>query len=158
MSPTMWDRHDRTMWLRLGLVLVIAAGCGTLRVDIAGEAMAPTLRNGESALATRTFDQLTRGDIVAFRYPKDESKNFVKRIIGVPGDLIESSNGSIQVDGRPLVEPYVAETNRSLDTWGPVTVPDGQYFMMGDNRRNSSDSRSWGLVHREAIWAKVLLR
>lgn len=154
----MWNRHYRKIWPGLALVLVILAGCGALRVDIVGEAMAPTLKDGQRALATRTFNSLARGDIVGFRYPKDESKSFVKRIIGVPGDHIESINGSIRVNGRPLVEPYVAEVNRSVDSWGPVTVPHGQYFMMGDNRRNSSDSRSWGLVRREAIWAKVLLR
>jgi signal peptidase I len=154
----MRDRHYRKIWRGLALVLAIATGCGVLRVNIDGEAMAPTLKDGESALATRTFDTLARGDIVSFRYPKDESKSFLKRIVGVPGDRIESKNGSILVDGRPLVEPYVAEANRSADSWGPVTVPDGQYFMMGDNRRNSSDSRSWGLVRRDAIWAKVLLR
>ena len=131
MSPTMQDRHYRKMRLGLALVLVIAAGCGTLRVDIVDDAMAPTLRDGESALATRTFDLLTRGDIVAFRYPKDESKNFIKRIVGVPGDHIESSNGSIRVDGRPLAEPYVTEANRSVDTWGPVTVPDGRVLHDG---------------------------
>ena len=148
----------RGSWLGLALVLVVASGCGVLRVNVMGEAMAPTLKDGESALATRTFDTLARGDIVVMRYPKDESKSFLKRIVGVPGDRLESSHGSILLDGQPLAEPYVAEANRSADSWGPVTVPDGQYFMMGDNRRNSSDSRTWGPVRREAIWAKVLLR
>ena len=146
------------MKLGLAFVLVVATGCGTLRVNIEGEAMAPTLKNGESALATRTVDPLKPGDVVAFRYPKDESKSFVKRIVGMPGDRIESNSGSILVNGQTLDEPYVADANRSPDSWGPVTIPDGQYFMMGDNRRNSSDSRTWGLVRRDAIWAKVLLR
>ena len=148
----------RAPWPRLVLVLLIATGCGVSRVNIAGEAMAPTLKEGESALATRTIDTLARGDVVAFRYPKDESKSFVKRIVGLPGERLESNNGSILIDGRTLDEPYVADTNRSKDSWGPITMPDGQYFMMGDNRRNSSDSRMWGPVRREAIWAKVLIR
>ena len=78
-------------------VIVMAAGCGALRVDIVGEAMAPTLRNGESALATRSFEQLRRGDIVGFRYPREESKNFVQRIVGLPGDVplaVESSTAA----------------------------------------------------------------
>ena len=153
----MLDRRYRRRWLALALTAATAAGCGALRVNISGDAMAPALKDGESALATRSFDTLARGDIVAFRYPKDESKDFVKRIVGVPGDRIESSSGAILLNGQPLAEPYVAEQNRSVDSWGPVTVSDGQYFMMGDNRRNSSDSRSWGLVRRDAIWAKVLL-
>lgn len=145
-------------WAGLALILVVAGACGSLRVDIVGEAMAPTLKNGESAMATRRIDALVRGDIVGFRYPKDESKSFVKRIVGLPGERIASSGGSIVIDGQPLAEPYVVEANRSNDTWGPITVPEGHYFMMGDNRRNSSDSRSWGLVRRDAIWAKVMLR
>jgi signal peptidase I len=92
------------------------------------------------------------------RDPKDESKSFVKRIVGLPGDEIQSTNGSILINGLPFPEPYVVEANRSVDSWGPIKVPAGQYFMMGDNRRNSSDSRFWGLVRGEAIWAKVILR
>ena len=99
--------------------------------------------------------RLLRGDIVAFRYPKDESKSFVKRIVGVPGERIESTNGAIAINGRRLAEPYVDDANRSHDSWGPITVPEGQFFVMGDNRLNSSDSRTWGLVRRDAIWAKV---
>jgi signal peptidase I len=141
-----------------GLLLIIVSGCGALRVDIVGEAMAPTLRNGESALATRTFDTLQRGDIVGFRYPKDESKSFVQRIVALPGERIESRDGNVVVNGKALGESYVADANRSIDSWGPEVVPAGSYFMMGDNRRNSSDSRTWGAVRREAIWAKVLLK
>jgi signal peptidase I len=142
----------------LALMLVGVAACGASRIDIQGEAMAPTLKNGEIAWATRTFETLARGDVVVFRYPKDESKNFLKRIVGLPGERIESHEGRIAIDGQPLDETYVIEANRSHDTWGPVTVPQGEYFVMGDNRRNSSDSRTWGLVRRDAIWGKVPLR
>jgi signal peptidase I len=138
--------------------LVLAAGCDRSRLDINGDAMAPTLKDGERAFATRTFDTLARGDIVAFRYPKDESRSFVKRIVGLPGERIESTSGAIAIDGQPLAEPYVADVNRSADSWGPITVPEGQFFVLGDNRRNSSDSRTWGLVRRDAIWAKVEAR
>ena len=142
----------------VSLALVVATGCDQSRLDINGDAMAPTLKDGEQALAKRTFDTLMRGDIVAFRYPKDESKSFVKRIVGLPGDRIESTSGAIAINGQPLDEPYVADANRSHDSWGPITVPDGQFFVLGDNRRNSSDSRTWGLVRQDAIWAKVVLR
>lgn len=139
-------------------VIVATSACGMLRVDVVGEAMSPTLRNGESALATKSIDDLTRGDIVGFRYPRDETKSFVMRLVGLPGETIESSDGGVSVDGQTLSEPYVVAVNRSVDTWGPVRVPEGQYFVMGDNRANSSDSRHWGLVRRESIWAKVIDR
>ncbi len=146
------------MMVRRALLLMLlaaSAGCGMLRVNILGHAMSPTLRDGESAFATRQFETLERGEIVAFRYPKDESKSFVKRIVGMPGDRIESKAGRILIDGAALTESYVVETNRSGDTWGPVVLGADEYFMMGDNRSNSSDSRHWGAVRRDAIWAKL---
>lgn len=120
-----------------------------------GQAMAPTLNDGDSALVSRRFETIERGDIIAFRFPKDESRNFLKRVVALPGDRIESIDGRIHVNGAPLAEPYVAEGNRSADSWGPVVVEADQYFVMGDNRRNSSDSRHWGPVRRDAIWGKV---
>ncbi len=146
------------MMIRRALLLVLlvaATGCGLLRVNILGHAMSPTLLDGESALATRQFDTLERGEIVAFRYPKDESKSFVKRIVGIPGDRVESKAGRILIDGTALTESYVVDANRSGDTWGPVLLGADEYFMLGDNRSNSSDSRHWGAVRRDAIWAKL---
>lgn len=131
------------------------AACGLFRVNVVGNAMAPTLKDGESALATRSVSRLDRGDIVGFKYPRDESKSFVLRIIALPGERIEIAAGRVAIDGRPLQESYVIEENRSSESWGPTRVPDNEYFMMGDNRRNSSDSRTWGTVRRDLIWAKV---
>jgi len=151
--------HRRTLLRVLVLITLLATpACGMLRVDVVGEAMSPTLRNGESALATKRIDSLIRGDIVGFRYPRDETKSFVMRVVGLPGESVASAAGRVSVDDKVLSEPYVAEANRSADTWGPVRVPEGQYFVMGDNRTNSSDSRHWGLVGRESIWAKIIDR
>lgn len=151
---------QRSALLRVLVLVTLLAtpACGMLRVDVVGDAMSPTLRNGESALATKRIDSLTRGDIVGFRYPRDETKSFVMRVIGLPGETVTSAAGRVSVDEKMLSEPYVVEANRSVDTWGPVRVPDGQYFVMGDNRTNSSDSRHWGLVRRDSIWAKVIDR
>ncbi len=144
--------------LALALGLLFGTSCGTLRVDIVGESMSPTFMNGDKALATRNFTDVARGDVVALRYPKDESKSFVQRIIGLPGERIEMREGRVVINDKPIEEPYVVESNRSKDSWGPMTVAAGQYFVMGDNRRNSLDSRTWGLVRRDAIWAKLIIQ
>ena len=144
----------RPAWMWLAIVLVTAAGC-TRKLNISGQSMSPTLMDGEQMLATPTMGTPARGDIVGFRYPKDESKSFVQRIVGIPGDQIRSDNGTILINDKVLPEPYVVEANRAPDSWGPIQIPEGKYFMMGDNRRNSSDSRSWGLVARDAIWARI---
>ena len=118
--------------------------------------MEPTLRDGEWAFTTATFGRLGRGDIVAFKYPRDTTKTFVMRIVGLPGERIELRMGTIAINGRAIDENYVERRNRSSDTWGLQTIREGEYFVMGDNRRNSSDSRIWGMVRRELIWAKVI--
>ena len=143
---------------RSGLVLMslaLLASCDTQRVRIAGQSMSPTLKDGESVTIKRGYDTLMRGDIVALRYPRDTSKSFVQRIVGLPGEEMSSIDGIVSVNGRKIDEPYVLDANRSADSWGPTKIPAGAYFVMGDNRGNASDSRSWGTVKQELIWAKV---
>jgi len=82
-------------------------------------------------------------------------RSFVLRIIGLAGERIGMTDGQVEIDGRRLDEKYVAEANRLSDTWGPIVIPQDEYFVMGDNRRNSSDSRSWGTVRHHLIWAKI---
>jgi signal peptidase I len=112
-----------------------------------------------------------RGDIIVFRYPKDPDVDYVKRVIGVPGDTISIRDKKVSVNGRDLDEPYVThidrrvfpaglylpEPYRSRDQFGPFTVPQGQYFAMGDNRDNSNDSRFWGTVPRANIKGRAFL-
>jgi signal peptidase I len=96
-----------------------------------------------------------RGDVVVFRYPRDPSRDFIKRIIAVPGDTVEIANGVVMVNGTALDEPYINGSGdmRPLD---PKIVPEGSYFVMGDNRPNSSDSRNWGFVPEENIIGKAM--
>ncbi|NOY53291.1 MAG: signal peptidase I [Deltaproteobacteria bacterium] len=105
-----------------------------------------------------------RGDIVVFKYPRDESRDFIKRLIGVPGDTIEVRNKIVYINGKPLPDPYVAHRHRNSriipgnrDNFGPVTVPPHSYFMMGDNRDGSYDSRFWGFVKQDEILGKALI-
>lgn len=104
--------------------------------------------------------QPKHGDIIVFRYPEDPSEDFIKRCVGVPGDVIEVRDKILYVNGEAQDEPYVKHVSRSIrsgvDNFGPVTVPEGKYFMMGDNRDNSRDSRVWGFLDHSLIRGKAL--
>jgi signal peptidase I len=134
-------------------------------VRVEGVAMAPTLNHGDRLLMTDRIEPLQRGDIVVFWYPKDTSKTFLKRIIGLPGDRLElDSDGALLINGVVQAEPYI-EPNRNLDAllrWSMAhaqdPVPANCYFVMGDNRDFSNDSRSWGPVRRDLIWGKYVMR
>jgi signal peptidase I len=115
--------------------------------------------------------QIRYGDIIVFRYPLQPETDFVKRVIGLPGDTITIRDKKVSVNGRPLDEPYVLyadpqtypanemlpEPYRSRDQFGPFTVPRGHYFAMGDNRDHSSDSRFWGTVPRSLIKGRAFM-
>ena len=125
--------------------------------------MLPTIKNGER-LQTQKLDakskvQLARGDILVFRFPQNPSKRYIKRLIGLPGDTIEIRAGEVWVNGSKLPEPYVGSTmNLSHGSRPAVVVPARSYYVLGDNRDNSSDSRSWGFVPEELLMAKVVNR
>lgn len=105
-------------------------------------------------------DDPEHGDIIVFEFPEDPSKDFIKRIIGLPGDVIEIKDKAVYRNGVKLDEPYVrhADPDNTIprrDNFGPITVPDNKYFCMGDNREESYDSRFWGFVDREKIKGKA---
>jgi signal peptidase I len=119
---------------------------------VEGFSMEPTLNDGQYLLINKIgmhFHQPSRGDIIVFRYPLDPSKSFVKRVIGVPGDTVEVRSQQTIVDGHLVAEPYIKSAENGL--FPPTTVPPGEYFVMGDNRNNSSDSRSWGMLPSKDI-------
>jgi len=130
---------------------------------------APTLTRAEGSVLP--IDPIRRGDIVVFKYPEEPERDFIKRVIGLPGDTVELRNKKVYINGTPLDEPYVhflfppgeAASSEADVTdfdvrrqYGPVTVPAGHYFMMGDNRDNSQDSRYWGFLPREYVKGKAL--
>jgi signal peptidase I len=124
--------------------LIVRATLQNFKVD--GSSMEPNLHNNEYILVNKVdyrFESPHRGDIVVFRaVPAGEpDKDFIKRVIGLPGDRIWVHNGTVYVNGRPLVERY--ELERPSYPFGPRTVPKGDYFVLGDNRNNSYDSHAW---------------
>jgi signal peptidase I len=114
---------------------------------------------------------INRGDVLVFKYPVEPDRDFIKRVIGLPGETLELKQKKIYINGQPLNEPYVhfleePRKNTELsevtssdvrENYGPVTVPPNQYFMMGDNRDNSADSRYWGFMPRDYVKGKALL-
>lgn len=139
--------------------LIVTFGFQVARVE--GQSMAPTLEDQDrlivNKLAYRLHDPQV-GDIVMLYYPVDPSKSFVKRIIAEPGDTVRIVDGRVYRNEVPIDDSYVPEAYRSHDDWGPEVIPEGYYFVMGDHRNNSSDSRHWKFVPKRYIIGKVQLR
>ncbi len=100
------------------------------------------------------------GDVIVFEYPKDPALDYIKRVVGLPGDVIEIRNKQFLRNGKPITEVYARQMEPNVvlptrDNFGPFTVPEGEYFVMGDNRDNSQDSRFWGTVEKPAIRGKA---
>ncbi len=106
-----------------------------------------------------------RGDIIVFKYPEDESKDFIKRVIGTPGDVVQIIAKKVYINGKPIPEPYtiyhddqiLPKSMDAKDNFGPIFVPPRKYFMMGDNRDRSHDSRFWGFVDESKIIGKAMV-
>jgi signal peptidase I len=114
---------------------------------------------GDRWFVTGAIDDLKRGDIIEFKYPKDETKHFMQRIVGLPGERIEIREGKTFINGQPLVEDYLDPAfNKALPSFPEKAIPENKFFVMGDNRDNSSDSRYWGPVDRSLIEGKFYMR
>lgn len=136
-------------------------------VKVEGTSMLPRLHDGERIFVNKLiyYDEyrwapkIERGDIVVFWFPDDPSKSYIKRVIGLPGDTVEMHEGVVRVNGSDLDERYLdSRLNLSHRSQTPVFVRPNYYFVMGDNRDNSSDSRIWGLVPKKYIYGKALFR
>ena len=133
-------------------------------VKVEGTSMMPTLTDQERIFINKFtyrfgLGHIERGDTVVFWYPQDVSKSYIKRVIGVPGDRVRVDSGQVYVNGMAMVENYVPAENRDFSSWRDgeeQVVPDGRYFVLGDHRNQSSDSRMWGYVPRENIYGKAV--
>jgi len=181
----------QTLVLAVMIFLLVRAIAQNFRVE--GPSMEPGLHDGQYLLVNKAvyfklnvgnlakfipfidaedgeekflFHGPQRGDVIVFRYPKDPDRDFIKRVIGVPGDRVSVQDGIVYVNDVPLEEDYIADhAGRDLDSLASVectsgddeVIPPGNYFVLGDNRPNSSDSRSWGCVPEDYIIGKAML-
>jgi signal peptidase I len=161
-SPSSFHRELRS-WARdlvvaLGLAMVIIVFLYQ-PVKVEGTSMAPLLSDQERIFINKFiyhFEPIERGDVVVFWYPLDRTKSFIKRVVGLPGDQVEIRNGYVYINGHTLEEPYVPSQFVDISGYGPVRVPNNMYFVMGDHRVSSNDSRVFGPVPSTFIYGKAV--
>jgi signal peptidase I len=158
-----WAR-DLTLSVVIAVVLIVFI---YQPVKVEGTSMEPSLTDQERIFINKfTYEfglgQIERGDTVVFWYPNDHTKSYIKRIIGLPGERVRIDAGQVYVNDRPWMEGYVPRTFRDT-AWWPANdrghdqvVPPNEYYVLGDNRSQSSDSRAWGYVPRELIYGKAV--
>jgi signal peptidase I len=151
------------VWLR-DLVISLAISAFIIvflyqPVKVEGTSMMPSLDDQERIFVNKLvyrIEPIERGDVVVFHYPRDPSKSFVKRVIGVAGDHIRIDSGQVYVDGKPLVEDYVSPDYADQRSMAEIVVPPHCYFVLGDHRNMSNDSRDFGPVPAKDIYGKAV--
>ena len=127
-------------------------------VKVEGTSMAPQLHDQDRLFINKfayNFEKIERDDVVVFYYPRDTQKSYIKRVIGLPGDTVRIVDGQVYVNGTEVNEPYVPARYRDVRSMDEFKVPEGEYFVMGDHRSISSDSRDFGSVARNLIYGKA---
>src|SRR5687768_7419498 len=130
-------------------------------VKVEGTSMLPELRDQERIFVNKfvyRIEEINRKDIVVFWYPRDPTKSYIKRIIGMPGDTVEIKGGNVFINEQLLTEPYVDPNFFDDRTYPAVIVEPGHYFVLGDHRNQSNDSRMWGMVPARYIYGKAVFR
>ena len=156
-------RNEIRVWTRdlliaIGLALVIIVFLYQ-PVKVEGTSMAPLLSDQERIFINKfvyRFEPISRGDVVVFWYPLDRSKSFIKRVIALPGENVEIRRGVVYVNGKMVQESYVPPQYADVSDYGPLPVPKGSYFVMGDHRISSNDSRVFGPVPSQFIYGRAV--
>jgi signal peptidase I len=156
-------RHEIRVWTRdlliaIGLALVIIVFLYQ-PVKVEGTSMAPLLSDQERIFINKfvyRFEPIVRGDVVVFWYPLDRTKSFIKRVVGLPGETVEIRRGVVYINGEAIPEPYVPPQYADVSDFGPIKVPKGSYFVMGDHRISSNDSRVFGPVASQYIYGRAV--
>ena len=137
--------------LVLAVILFFVINAVSARIKVDGSSMEPTLHNGEFILVSKVNYMLGephRGDVVVFDFPRNITQEYIKRVIGLPGEHVRVEGGKVYVDDQPLTEPYIKAAPNYHGSW---EVPENTLFVLGDNRNNSSDSHNWGMVPVENV-------
>ena len=140
----------------LAAIIWLVVNFATARFIVEGSSMEPNFHTGQMLIVSRLSYKLSspqRGDVIVFQYPDNPVDDYIKRVIGIPGDTVEITDGHVFIHGQMISEPYLSTV--TTDTHGKWVVPPGSYFVMGDNRPHSSDSRTWGMLSREFIIGKA---
>jgi signal peptidase I len=160
-EPSVGNGRLRT-WLRDLLISVVVSFFIITflyqPVKVEGTSMAPQLHDQDRLFINKfayDFEKIERDDVVVFYYPRDTAKSYIKRVIGLPGDMVRIDDGQVFVNGKPIDEPYVPTRFRDVRSMDAFQVPAGEYFVMGDHRSISSDSRDFGPVARKLIYGKA---
>jgi signal peptidase I len=160
--PSVWNAlswvRDLAFSVLIAVILIVFI---YQPVKVEGTSMMPTLTDQERIFINKFtyhfgLGGIEHGDMVVFWFPLDPTKSYIKRVIGVPGDTVRIDAGQVYVNGQALSEGYVPEDYRDRVSWEEHTVPPGDYFVLGDHRSSSSDSRTWGFVKRDAIYGKAV--
>jgi signal peptidase I len=162
-TPDGANQNNLRLWLR-DIVIAVAASVFIIMflyqpVRVEGTSMLPRLEDHDRLFINKFvyhFESIHRGDVVVFHYPRDPEKSYIKRVIAVPGDRLHIERGHVFLNGHLLPEPYVPEQFRDLRSYPELVVPEDSYFMMGDHRSISSDSREFGPVDRDLIYGKAV--
>jgi len=161
-TPAQNQQNHLTLWLRDVLIsvavsfLIITFLYQPVRVE--GTSMQPELRDQDRLFINKfvyDFEGISRGDVVVFHYPRDPEKSYIKRVIALPGDMLSIDEGRVYVNGKRVNEPYVPLKYRDERSIPSMVIPPNEYFVMGDHRSISSDSRDFGPVPRNLIYGKA---
>lgn len=154
------------VWETLEMIVIAGVTVFVIRTFLAqpflvsGASMSPTFESGNYLIIdeiTYRFDDPKRGDVVVFRYPNDPGTFYIKRIVGLPSDRVKLESGAVFINGQKIAEPYLDEEAQTLGD-ANLTLEENRYFVMGDNRYHSFDSRSWGPLDKEKIVGLARLR